>query len=105
MSKKSRTKKQPAPPPRRLPWLWLVAGGTVLLIVGGLAAMWGWPGTGPAVTPVVSGSPRLDVDRTEVDEGYIKLGRTIRTTFTLANVGDQPLKILETPQVELVEGC
>jgi hypothetical protein len=61
--------------------------------------------TRPAVTPVANGSPRLAVDRTLVDEGYVKLNTTIRSQFRLSNVGDQPLQVLEEPRVELVEGC
>jgi hypothetical protein len=40
-----------------------------------------------------------------VDEGYLKLGTSIQTTFRLSNVGTQPLQILGEPQVQLVEGC
>jgi hypothetical protein len=40
-----------------------------------------------------------------VDEGYRKFNTSVRTTFRLSNVGDQPLQILGQPQVQLVEGC
>jgi hypothetical protein len=45
----------------------------------------------------VNGSAQLAVDRTLVDEGYVKLNTTIRSEFRLSNVGDQPLRILEEP--------
>jgi hypothetical protein len=67
--------------------------------------MWDSPGTGPAVAPEVSGSPRLAVDKTVVDEGYVPYNQMVRSTFRLSNVGDQPLQIQGEPQVQLVEGC
>ena len=110
MSKKSQRKKKRKkgqPPPRRFPWLWLALGGVAVLVVGALALQ-PWSGDddeSPPVTPQVFGSPRLQVDRTTVDEGYVKYDVPVRSTFRLRNVGDQPLNILETPQVELVRGC
>jgi hypothetical protein len=56
------------------------------------------------VAPEVEGAPKLAVDQTVVDEGYVKFNVPVRTTFRLSNVGDQPLKIEAAP-VELVEGC
>lgn len=80
----------------------------MLLVVSGLRLIW-TASTSPVVTldatPEVVGAPRLAVDQEVIDEGYIKLDNTIRTTFRLRNVGDQPLHILGEPAVELVEGC
>jgi hypothetical protein len=78
--------------------LWLVVAGAVLLVAGGLAILW----NGSQAT---TGSPRLTVDKTEVDEGYVKLETPVRSEFTLTNVGDGPLQIVGEPQVQLVEGC
>jgi hypothetical protein len=109
MSKKSRyyKKRKKSPPPRRFSWMWLAAvGGALLLIAGGLGIAWTSSGAAsPAVTPEVTGAPRLAVDQTVIDEGYVRLNSTVRTAFRLRNVGDQPLRILGEPQVELVEGC
>ena len=109
MSKKSQRKKKgkKRQPSRQFPWLWLALGGVAVLVVG-LLALQPWSGDGdesPPVTPQVFGSPRLQVDRTTVDEGYVKYDVPVRSTFRLRNVGDQPLKILETPRVELAQGC
>jgi len=104
MSRKiKRKRKQPASRP--LPWLWLTLAGAALLIVGGAALLWPSNSVSSDFTPKVTGAPALEVDRTEVDEGDIPLGRTIETTFRLRNVGDKPLHIMGEPQVELVEGC
>ena len=108
MKKKSpyRYKKKKSPPaPRRFPWLWLLVGSALVFIAGGLSIVWTSSQASPAVTPEVTGSPRLAVNQATIDEGYLKLGTTIRTTFRLRNVGDQSLHILGEPQVELVEGC
>jgi hypothetical protein len=108
MSKKNhRRRKQNRSQPlsRRLPWRWLAVGGAVMLLAGALLALRPWSSDEPQVTPQVAGAPRLRVDRTAVDEGYVRYNVPLRTTFRLSNVGDQPLKILGEPQVALVRGC
>jgi hypothetical protein len=52
-----------------------------------------------------TGTPKLVADKTEVDEGYQKLGATVRTVFKLRNEGDATLRVLGEPQVKAVEGC
>lgn len=56
-------------------------------------------------TGLENGTPKLVVNQTVVDEGYQKLDTVVRTSFTLRNEGDAPLRILGEPQVQLVEGC
>lgn len=77
----------------------------VVLLVAGVLALRTPSSSAPAVAPEVTGSPRLAVDQTVVDEGLVKLDTIVRTSYRLRNVGDQPLHILGEPQVELVEGC
>ena len=108
MAKKPHSKIVKSAPKRQIPRLWLAVGGALLLVVGGLSLVWrlSTSTTGTLDTaPEVTGAPRLAVDREVVDEGYIKLNNAIRTTFRLKNVGEQPLRILGEPVVELVEGC
>lgn len=102
MTKKVVHKKQKASSNRPL-WLWIV-GAALLLLAGGFAIWSNWGGQ-PTVPLQVSGAPRLAVEQTTIDEGDVKLGKTIRTAFRLQNVGDQSLQILGEPQVEVVEGC
>jgi len=97
-----------SPQKRQFPWLWLAIAGAVLLVAGGLGLIWASSSSGVVtldVTPEVTGAPRLAVNQEVIDEGYVKLDNTIRTTFRLRNVGNQPLHILGEPVVELVEGC
>ena len=107
MSKRSRRKRKQKgrQPSRQSKWLWPAVGGAVLLIVAVLVVFQPWSGAEPQVVPQEAGAPRLAVDRAVIDEGYIKYDVPIRTTFRLSNVGDQPLEILNQPQVRLVEGC
>jgi hypothetical protein len=103
MSKKTRSRKN-KPSSRQSLWPWLAGIGLLLLIVGG-ALVWITSSPGTAVTPEVVGAPKLAVDQTVVDEGYMQYNAPVRTTYRLSNVGDQPLKIVGQPMVELVEGC
>lgn len=108
MSKSSRRKqrqKQRQARARRLFWVLLAGGGLAVGIL--VVLLVARPGSGgePQVTPQVAGSPRLMVEQAVIDEGYVRYNVPVRTTFRLSNVGDQPLQILETPQVRLVEGC
>ncbi len=59
----------------------------------------------PNVTPEVTGTPKLQVDRDKIDLGDEKLGSTVQTAFELTNVGDRPLQITEQPTIEVLEGC
>jgi hypothetical protein len=109
MSKKSQRKgkqKKRQTPASRFPRLWLAVGGVLLLIAGALLVLRPWSGDDkPQSTPQVAGTPRLMVDQTTVDHGYIKYDVPVRTTFRLSNVGDQQLEIVGAPQVQLIQGC
>jgi len=105
MSKKVRRKTTPARP-KTPTWVWVAIAGATLLVVGGLAVLFGSGSRKPSdFTPEVTGAPALQASQTIIDEGDVKLGATQRTVFTLKNVGDKPLEIMGEPQVQLVEGC
>ena len=108
MSKKSRRKRKQQrrqSPARQIPRVLMAAGGLTAIILVVLAVAQPWSADLPPATPQVVGSPRLTVDQTTIDAGYKKYDVPIRTAFRLRNVGDQPLKIVDTPQVRLVQGC
>lgn len=100
MSKKGKNKSSTVRPAARPAWLLWTVLAAVVLIVGGLSYILIVGVNGPE-----TGTPKVAVDRTEVDEGYQKLGATVRTTFKLRNEGDGTLRILGEPQVQAVEGC
>jgi hypothetical protein len=83
---------------RRGGWRWVVAGGVVLV---GVAAFW-WP---LGAQKPSGGTPRLVVDRTEIDLGYFPYDKRAKAVFTLTNAGDAPLRILEVPPVKALKGC
>ena len=113
--KKQKTIKGTQSAAQRPWWLWTVLGGALLLIIAGVWLTWpvnqiesntvSPAAVDPNFEPEVTGAPRLVVDQTTIDEGEVKVNTQIRTAYRLQNVGDQPLKILGEPAVELVEGC
>lgn len=56
-------------------------------------------------TPAVTGAPSAAVEVDTVDHGTVRFGQQVESAFVIRNVGDEPLRILQTPRVELVEGC
>jgi hypothetical protein len=52
-----------------------------------------------------TGAPRLKVDKQSVDLGDVPLGQTVAVAFELTNSGEGPLRFLEAPYIEVVEGC
>lgn len=87
----------------RFTWLWTAAVALLFVVIG--LFVWYRVGKQPTAKPQVTGEPHLAVDQTTLDEGDVKLGKTIQSTFRLQNVGDQTLQIEGDPQVEVVEGC
>jgi hypothetical protein len=58
-----------------------------------------------SAAPQAVAGGRLSVDRDSLDFGRVPLDKAVRAEFTLKNEGDQPLRILGEPRVELVQGC
>lgn len=95
----NRKLKQP-PAPRRPRWRWAALGVLGLVAVGG-AAFW-WVADGP---DAAGGTPRLVVDRTEMDLGRLPFEAPARAVFTLTNAGDGSLRLADVPRVKVLKGC
>jgi hypothetical protein len=78
----------------------MVLGTLVLVAVSGVATWWY-----SASPDASSGTPRLVVDRTDVNLGYLRYKSPARVTFTLTNAGDAPLVLTEVPHVIVKAGC
>jgi hypothetical protein len=85
-------------------WLWgLIAAGVALIAFVVIQAF--SSNSTPAVAPLVTGGPALQVDQEQLDFGDVKLGQTVEAKFVVSNVGDQPLRFTQKPYVEVAEGC
>jgi hypothetical protein len=71
-----------------------------VLIVLGLGGWWLWPDTSPSA----GGTPKLALDRTEIDLGYMQFNARAYAAFTITNTGDGLLTLRAGP-VRLVKGC
>jgi hypothetical protein len=87
--------------PLQLPKARRAARVALGLIAVGAAGLW-WPAQAGAAS---SGTPRLVVDRTEIDLGDLLFDQRATAVFTLTNAGNGVLNIIEEPPVEVVKGC
>ena len=71
------------------------------LIVLGFGAWSFWPDRSSAL---LGGTPRLELDRTEINLGYFRFNAPAQASFTITNRGDG-LLTLEAGRVRAVEGC
>jgi hypothetical protein len=85
-------------------WLFLVLGG-VFLIGATFIILRGNQDPQILAAIEVKGAPGLKVDKDQVDLGNVQLGQTVKVSFQVTNVGDQPLRFSDRPYVEVVEGC
>lgn len=75
----------------------IVAGAALLLATG--------KGSPKGYMPEYSGGARIDLNQDTFDYGDVKLNTVITTDVEISNVGDKPLQITGTPQVQVLEGC
>jgi len=88
--------------PRRLT---LAVAGLVLVVAVVAIAVIALTSQNEPFVPEVVGAPALRVDQTLIDYGVVKNNTQIETVVRVRNVGDEALRILGDPHVEVREGC
>jgi cell division septal protein FtsQ len=83
----------------------LVSGGLLLIAAAIIIGQTAWANRPDPSLIEVSGQPSLKVDQELIDYGDVKLNTNLTFDLQLTNVGDEDLKISETPYVEVKEGC
>lgn len=89
-----------SPVPRRRRWRWVALVG-VLLVTAGVGSFWWFS----EAQDTAGGTPRLVLDRTEMDLGYRRFDIPVRVVFTLVNAGSGLLRLKEVPPVIVRAGC
>lgn len=96
-------------PPRGHGWrraAWVTAWGVLLLAVLTIVV---WQsrrhGNSRVAAPNTAETPRLTVDRERIDLGDVHLRQLTQASFEIHNAGNQPLRFIQPPWVEVAEGC
>lgn len=79
----------------------VVIGAAVIITLTNRAAN----GPAPGFEPEVRGAPAIQVDQPFYDLGDKKFNTVVEVTYNIKNVGDQALRILSVPEVQVLEGC
>jgi len=105
LPKKEAPQAAPSPLRRLLPFF--VIGAALLLLGAGIVLVRraNGPTNDSDIPTLAADMPRLAVDQKLLDFGKVPLDIPIKATFKLTNVGDQPLRILNQPVVEVKQGC
>jgi hypothetical protein len=91
---------------RRIPpVLWIGVAGLLLVVAGLFLLLRPSTDAATATAPEFTGGAKLAVDQQKINFGTVPLGKPVKATFRLTNVGDQQLVIEGKPQVEVKEGC
>jgi hypothetical protein len=72
-----------------------------LAVASAAAAAWWSGGSGVAA----AGTPRLVVDRTEIDLGILRFQTPARAAFTISNGGGGVLTVAALKRAEVLRGC
>lgn len=94
-----------APPPKRNTFPLLLGGIALALVAISAFYLFGRDVDQPSKPVEVAGQPNLAVNRGQIDFGKVPVEQVVTAEFELSNTGDQPLRILGAPQVEVREGC
>jgi cell division septal protein FtsQ len=83
----------------------LFLGGLLLVTAGSVIGYSAWKNRSDPELITVSGQPSLTVDQELIDYGDVKFDTPKTFAINLTNVGDETLRINDTPYVEVREGC
>lgn len=101
---KYKTPHKTTPTSKRPAWLFPVIGiAVVVVLIGAFLLINQSNQSGVAIT--VNGQPHVAVDKSVVDFGDVHFDKPVTATFTVSNSGDQPLKLVQPPQLEVLQGC
>ncbi len=89
-------------PQSAMPFVLAVLG---LVVIGAAVLITLANGPAPGFDPEVSGSPVIKVEQPSYDLGDQTLNTVAEVTYEITNVGDEPLRILDVPEVQVLEGC
>lgn len=91
--------------PRRMVWIWggLALLGLLIVLAGYVIQTRGATQSVPSASPAQG--PRLIFDETVFDFGKVPFNKKVQHEFVFRNSGTEPLRILERPGVEVIQGC
>jgi hypothetical protein len=82
-----------------------ILGGLLLITAGSAIGYSAWKNRPDPELITVTGQPSLAVDQELIDYGDVKFDTPKTFAINLTNVGDETLRISDTPYVEVREGC
>ncbi len=94
MTKKRRQKQK-----RNFPWPIVVFGGVLLIAAAFFFANQNGSSNDGKSTP------KIAVDQSKIDYGYVKFGNNEQFSLKVTNTGDGVLRFKEKPYIEVLEGC
>ena len=82
---------------RKIPWLLVALGGSLLLLAAVMLTNRNGEGGG--------GTPSIAIEQQKIDYGYVKFGETRSFAIKVTNTGTGTLRFQEDPYIEVLEGC
>lgn len=102
MSKKLRKQRQQSKNRQKL--IWTIGMGALVVLSVVFTLVKNTNRINPALIEV-EGRPAIKVEQELIDYGYKKWNTNLTFDIKVTNVGDQTLRLSETPYVEVLEGC